>query len=68
MELEAEIIASMGEDTRVAMAREVELNAVGSQAISSENFRSYNEAVAHSKNQDFNRSKFSQADGAALKQ
>ena len=67
IELETEIIAAMGEDTRVSHQREVELSNVGSMSMSSENFRALNESVAHSNGQDFNRAKFSKADGDILK-
>lgn len=38
------------------------------QSMSSETFKGFNEAMAHSSKQNINRSHFSKADGTALKQ
>ena len=77
--LDGEMVASsLGQDGGVAHSREHDLmsaaNAINSahggsaaQSMSSEAFREYNESMAHSQKQDFNRSRYSKADGDSLK-
>ena len=72
--MESEMMATVGSDSNIALGSELELNHLSqrsrdsnTQSISSETYKGFNDAMAHSQSQDFNRAKFSKADGASLK-
>jgi hypothetical protein len=69
------MFSALGDSTSGAVRSQLEVDILGNSrgtnnstlSISSEAFNSFNEAMAHSQKQDFNRSHYTKADGATLK-